>query len=139
MKVLFDIDVVLDLLLDRRPFSKYAGILLSKAERGELSGYICATVVTTIYYLARKVIGDRQARAEVQKLLRFLEPASVTRTVLEGALKVKFKDFEDAVLHEAARQARVEAIITRNTKDFRQSQIPAYSPSELLRILEAVQ
>ncbi len=137
MRVLFDIDVVLDLLLDRRPFSRDAGILLSKAEQGELSGHLCATAVTTIHYLARKAIGERRARTEVRKLLTFLEPAVVNRAVLEGAFDAKFRDFENAVSHEAARQAGVECIVTRNIRDFKGSLIPAYSPSELVRTLEA--
>ena len=105
MRVLFDVDVVLDLLLDRSPFSTDAGILLSKAEQGELSGHLCATAVTTIHYISRKAIGDRRARKEVRKLLTFLEPLVVNRTVLEGAFDTAFKDFEDSVSHEAARHA----------------------------------
>jgi predicted nucleic acid-binding protein len=137
VRVLFDIDVVLDLLLDRRPFSEDAGILLSKAEQGEISGYLCATAVTTIHCLARKAIGERRARTEVRKLLTFLEPAVVNRAVLEGAFEAKFKDFEDAVSHEAGRQAGAECIVTRNVRDFKRSVIPVYSPSELVRTLEA--
>lgn len=139
MRVLFDVDVVLDLLLNRTPFSRDAGILLSKAEQGELSGHICATAVTAIHYIARKAIGDRRAREEVRKLLTFLEPLAVNRAVLEAAFDAAFRDFEDAVSHEAARQAGVECIITRNIQDFKRSQIPVYSPSDLVRTLAAVE
>ncbi len=139
MRVLFDVDVVLDLLLDRSPFSRDAGILLSKAEQGELAGHICATAVTTIYYIARKAIGDRRARKGVRKLLTFLEPLVVNRTVLEGAFDTTFKDFEDAVSHEAARQAGVECIVTRNIRDFKESKLPVYSPSDLVRTLAAAE
>ena len=138
MRVLFDVDVVLDLLLDRTPFSTDAGILFSKAEQGELSGHICATAVTTIHYIARKAIGERRAREEVRKLLTFLEPLAVNRAILEGAFDAAFRDFEDAVSHEAARQAGVECIVTRNIRDFKGSQIPVYSPSHLVRTLVAV-
>lgn len=139
MRVLFDVDVVLDLLLDRSPFSRDAGILLSKAEQGELTGHVCATAVTTIHYISRKAIGDRRARKEVRKLLTFLEPLVVNRTVLEAAFDTSFKDFEDAVSHEAARQAGIECIVTRNIRNFKASQIPVYSPSDLLRTLAAVE
>jgi predicted nucleic acid-binding protein len=139
VRVLFDVDVVLDLLLDRSPFSRDAAILLSKAEQGELSGHICSTAVTTIHYIARKAIGDRKAREEVRKLLTFLEPLVVNRAILEGAFDATFRDFEDAVSHEAARQAGVEGIVTRNIRDFKGSQIPVYSPSDLVRTLAAVE
>ena len=138
MRVLFDIDVVLDLLLDRPAFSEDAGILLSMAEQGELEGYICATAVTTIHYLARKTIGDSRARVETKKLLGFLQIATVNRAVLEGAFDAKFKDFEDAVSHEAARQAGVECIVTRNIRDFKGSKIPTYLSSDLVRALKVL-
>jgi predicted nucleic acid-binding protein len=68
-----------------------------------------------------------------------LEPLVANRTVLEGAFDTSFKDFEDAVSHEAARQAGIECIVTRNIRDFKTSQIPVYSPSDLLRTLAAVE
>jgi len=64
MRVLFDVDVVLDLLLDRVPFSKDAAVLLSMAEGGQLTGHICATAVTALYYIAQKAIGERRAHAQ---------------------------------------------------------------------------
>jgi|WetSurMetagenome_2_1015567.scaffolds.fasta_scaffold306191_2 hypothetical protein len=39
MKVLFDTDVVLDLLLDRHPHSAFAGKLLSRVEVWEILGF----------------------------------------------------------------------------------------------------
>jgi predicted nucleic acid-binding protein len=139
MRVLFDVDVVLDLLLDRVPFSKDAAVLLSMAEGGQLTGHICATAVTALYYIAQKAIGERRARAELRKLLSFLEPLAVNRAVLESALNSQFRDFEDAVSHEAARLAGVHCIVTRNVRDFRASRIPAYSPSEFIRNLKAAE
>ncbi len=138
MRVLIDLDVVLDLLLDRVPFSEDAANLLSKAERGQITGCLCATAVTTLHYIARKTLGDRRARQEVRKLLSFLEPVPVNRAVLEGALEIRFRDFEDAVTHEAARLAGVECIVTRNVRDFKVSKIPVYSPADFLRAFKAV-
>jgi predicted RNA binding protein YcfA (HicA-like mRNA interferase family)/predicted nucleic acid-binding protein len=117
LRVLFDTDVVLDLLLDRQPFSAPAADLFSRVERGELRGYLCATTVTTVHYLAAKVIGTRRARAEVRRLLTLFEVAPVSRPILEAALAGAFADFEDAVIYEAARhvdaQRRVLAALLR--------------------------
>jgi len=95
--------------------------------------------VTALYYIAQKAIGERRARAELRKLLSFLEPLAVNRAVLESALNSQFRDFEDAVSHEAARLAGVHCIVTRNVRDFRASRIPAYSPSEFIRNLKAAE
>lgn len=135
MKVLLDTNIVLDLLMDRPPFADAAAEIFAKVEEGNLTGYLCGTTVTTIHYLAAKVIGTKQAGKEVEKLLMLFEVAPVNRAVLESALKAGFSDFEDAVLHEAARHAGAEAIVTRNKKDFRKAKLPVYSAEELAAIL----
>jgi predicted nucleic acid-binding protein len=135
LKVLFDTNVVLDLLLDRPPFSEASARVLSRVETGELSGYLCATTVTTIHYLATKPLGAQQSIAEIRKLLALFEIAPVNRPVLESALDAGFSDFEDAVLHAAARQIGADAIVTRNQSDFSRSEIPVHSPEEMILIL----
>lgn len=137
MRILFDTNVILDVLLDREPFSTTAAQLFSKVEAGELSGYICATTVTTLHYLARKTVGTERAQKEIKKLLNLFEVAPVNRSVLEGALKARFADFEDAVIHEAAVQVEVQGIVTRNIADFKGANILLYSPEELLKMSRA--
>jgi predicted nucleic acid-binding protein len=135
LKILFDTNVVLDLLLDRAPFAEVSEQILSRVEAGELSGYLCATTITTIHYLAAKALGTPRALAEVRKLLALFEIAPVNRPILENALDSDFSDFEDSVLHEAARQVGADVIVTRNQSDFRQARLPVHSPEEMIRIL----
>ncbi len=132
MKVLFDTNVILDLLLDREPFSTIAAQLLSHAEAGEMTGYVCATTLTTIHYLATKTLGSEKTREELRELLAFLEVAPVNRSVLESALQSKLTDFEDAVLCESGRQIGVDAIATRNARDFTKAGLPVHTPEEVL-------
>jgi predicted nucleic acid-binding protein len=137
LRVLFDTDVMLDLLLDRQPFSAPAANLFSRLERGGIRGYFCATTMTTIHYLAAKVVGTKRARTEVRRLLRLFEVVPVNRSVLEAALTGEFADFEDAVIYKAARHVDAQAIVTRNTRNFKHSAIPIHSPSEMLHLLRA--
>lgn len=137
MKLLFDTDVILDLLLDRTPHSATAAQLLSRVEKGEAGGYICATAVTTIFYLASKAIGGKKARQHLRGLLSILEIAPVNRTIIANALDSGFSDFEDAVIHEAARAADLDTIVTRNTRDFRKATMPVYAPADLLSLIRA--
>lgn len=138
MKVLFDTNIILDVLLDRKPFSEHALYLMSKVERSEINGFLCATTVTTIHYLLSKNLDKEKAITSINSIMSLFEIASVNRLVIENALKSKFTDFEDSVLHESARHAGAEYIITRNIKDFKKSQIPVFSPSEFLSILETL-
>ncbi len=135
MKIIFDTNIVLDVLLDREPFSTTGAFLFSKVEKGGLSGFLCATTITTVHYLACKTLGSRQARKHIGDLLTLFEIAPVNRVVLEGALRSPFADFEDAVIHEASVHAGAQALVTRNPTDFKQAKIPVYSPDELVRAL----
>ena len=138
MKALFDTNVILDVLLDREPFSEEASILLSKVEQSEIIGFVCATTITTIHYLATKALGHKAATLHISSLLSLFVIAPVNRVVLENAYISKFKDFEDAVLHEAALHAGAKYIITRNLSDFKKSKLPVYEPKEFLNALESL-
>ncbi len=138
MKVLFDTNIILDVLLDRKPFSEHALYLMSKVERSEINGSLCATTVTTIHYLLSKYLDKEKAMDSIKSIMALFEVASVNRLVIENALKAKFTDFEDAVLHESARHAGAEYIITRNIKDFKKTKIPVFTPAEFLSMIESL-
>ncbi|MCB1034959.1 MAG: PIN domain-containing protein [Acidobacteria bacterium] len=137
MRVLFDTNVIVDLLLDRKPFAEAATRLAAQVELGSLTGVLSATTVTTVYYLVAKAAGAKTARIQVRKLLDLFEVAPVTRAVVEAALDQSIRDYEDAVLHEAAREAAVDAIVTRDLQDFSAAELTVYSPPELLSVLAA--
>lgn len=138
MKILFDTNIILDVLLDRKPFSEHASFLMSKVERSEVTGFLCSTTITTIHYLLSKNLDKDKAITSIKNLMSLFEIAPVNRVVLENALDSKFTDFEDSVLHESARHAGADYIITRNIKDFTPSQLSTYTPTEFLSMLESL-
>ncbi|MDD2851990.1 MAG: PIN domain-containing protein [Desulfuromonadaceae bacterium] len=137
MKILFDTNIVLDVLLDRMPFSDDAVQLFAGVEDGSIIGYLCGTTITTVYYLAAKAVGTAKAVEELKKLLTLFEVAPVNRHVVEAALTAGFNDFEDAVIYESACYVGSDAIVTRNQKDFKKSRLPVYSSEEMAKILSA--
>lgn len=139
MRVLFDTNVVLDVLLARPPHAAPAIELFDRVARRELDGLLSATTITTVFYLAAKAAGTAQAKRHVNTLLGLFEIAAVGRSALADALALGFGDYEDAVLHEAARHAGATAIVTRDPKGFAAAKLTVYSPAELLRILQATQ
>ena len=139
MRVLFDTNVVLDVLLARAPHAAAATTLFDYVARKGLDGLLGATTLTTIFYLAAKASTPAKARRHVRTLMALFDVAAVTRSVLADALEAGFKDYEDAVLHEAARQAGASAIVTRNPSDFTASKLQIYSPAELLRLIRAAE
>ncbi len=137
MRVLFDTNVVLDVLLRREPHAPVAIRLFDGVAERRLDGLLGATTVTTIHYLAAKAVGRREAVRHVRTLLELFEVAAVTRPVLDAALGLEFPDFEDAVLHEAARQAGAEGIVTRDPAGYARPRLRVYTPEELLAVVEA--
>lgn len=138
MKVLFDTNVILDVLLDREPFAEDAALLLAKVEQSEIIGFICATTITTIHYLATKALGPQVAAGHIQSLLSLFVVAPVNRVVLENASAAKFADFEDAVICAAASHAGAKYLVTRNIGDFKNSTLPVFDPKEFLNVLESL-
>lgn len=137
MRVLFDTNVVLDVLLERKPHALPATSLFEHLARRNLQGLLGATTVTTIYYLAAKAVGAKAARRHVETLLSLFEVAPVTRVVLADALALEWPDYEDAVLLQAARHAGADGLVTRDRAGFKTRQLPIYVPEELLNRLAA--
>ena len=136
MKALVDTNVVLDVLLARTQFASEATRVFSLVEESEIEASLCATTLTTIGYLLKQSLPRVQATQAIRGLLKLFEIAPVNRSVLERAIESKIADFEDAVLEQAACLIGADAIITRNTKDFRKSAIRAVDPIEFLSALD---
>jgi predicted nucleic acid-binding protein len=130
--VLFDTNVILDVLLDRAPHVEVASRLFALVDNGRLHGSVCATTVTTIYYIAAKSFGRNRAHAQVHEILGLFDVADVDGEVLDRALDLGFEDFEDAVLHEAGRKCGASAIVTRDADGFAKASLPVLAPYELM-------
>ncbi|USE35714.1 PIN domain-containing protein [Endozoicomonas sp. SCSIO W0465] len=132
MSILVDTNVILDVLLEREPFAQNSSRIMALVERRACTGYLCATTLTTIHYLACKTIGKEAGQQAIQTLLQIYRVAPVDHQVLQMALNTGFKDYEDSVLYASGVNAGTGAIITRNVKDFSASELPVYTPEEYL-------
>ena len=136
MKVLVDTNVLLDFLLEREPFKKDAEELFAAIDSGQIIGYITATTLTDIFYIARKHTRSLElAREAVSSTLETMTICPVNRNVLEAAFASGLKDFEDAVQIYSAIAQNLDAIVTPDTKGFVSSPIPVYTVQKLLEKL----
>jgi len=135
MRVMWDADVVLDVLLDRGADAAASARLMSRVERGELIGTLCDTTVLLLHEAAKRVVGAEAAARELRKVLLLFDVTPVNRVVLESALMNKTLEFEDAVLYEAARHSGVEALVTRSFPAFKGAVVPVTTPEKLLKVL----
>lgn len=136
MKLLLDVNVVLDVLLAREPWYREAARLLSAIESGRARGYLAAHSITTIHYIV-SANRDRQAAvAAVSDLLGLLTVVPADADDFRQALALDLRDFEDAVQAVCALKVEADAIVTRNEADFRGQPIPADPPGVVLARLQ---
>ncbi|MGD0872494.1 MAG: PIN domain-containing protein [Bryobacteraceae bacterium] len=135
-RILFDTNVVLDVLLDRQPYVEASAAAWASVETGRSEGMLAAHAVTKIHYLVRKEMGNNKARRIVSAILRVFGVAAVNGAVVQEALQLPFSDFEDAVTAAAARLAACECIVTRDPKGFRGSPVRALTPEAVTPLLD---
>jgi predicted nucleic acid-binding protein len=136
MNILFDINVILDSLLDRKPYGHIATLLINAVEESIINGFLSADSITTLFYLIQKVKNKQQAKDTIKLLLDIFEISPVNRAVLQEAVNINFSDFEDAVVYQSAFLNNCNGIVTSNTKDFKKSKINIYNPKELLNAIK---
>lgn len=133
MKILLDTNIVIDILTAREPFfgDSYGAFL--KILKGSHIPCISASSVTDIAYILRKYISDQSLRFQkIQNFLKLIEIEDTKRTTVETAFSVGMDDYEDAVQFQTCLENSISLVITRNSKDFTNSTIPALSPFEYL-------
>lgn len=136
MNILYDTNIILDIFLERDPFFENSANLVDLSEKRVISGWLGATTLTTIFYLLNKELSAKRAEQVIRSLFKIFNISPVNRTVLETALEVSFKDYEDAVLHQSAFHSNLDGILTRNKKDFSKAELSIYTPEELIEILK---
>ncbi|MBV6431024.1 MAG: hypothetical protein IANPNBLG_01146 [Bryobacteraceae bacterium] len=134
-KILADVNVILDVLLDRKPHAEASAVVWAAVESGMVEGLLSAHAVTTIHYLIRKEKGTAEARKTLSAILSLFAVAPVDNTVIQEALRLPCSDFEDAVTAAAARLADCDSIVSRDIKGFRGSRVPCLTPEAMAPLL----
>lgn len=131
-RVFLDTNIIVDLIADRKPFSKYAIEIFNKAEGREIQIFTSSNSIATTHYLLKKYLEEKKLREVILNLMGYLTVIPVDVDVLKKGLRSKHKDFEDAIqILCASLVENIDCIITRNVKDFRECEILVLTPDEL--------
>ncbi len=132
ISVFLDTIILVDLIADRRPFSKHAIEIFKSAEERKIQLYTSSHSIATTHYLLKKYVEEKELREILSNLLEFLVVIPVDLDVLKKGLRSKHKDFEDAIqILCASSIAGIDFIVTRNTKDFKTCEIAVLTPDEM--------
>ena len=125
-----DTNVLIDYLSGREPFADDAAALFNLAFTGRVVLYAASISFSNCYYIINRQYRGLNARQLLADMLPWLTVTDVSGTVIAQGLASGFADFEDALQYFSARaNPLVEAIVTRNVKDFGQADIPVMEPA----------
>jgi predicted nucleic acid-binding protein len=135
VKLLLDANVVIDVVLARRPWAVDAVKLLDEIEAGGAAGFVAGHTVTTAHYIFRKALGSAGASAAIAAMLRVLDVVPADKADFFHAAALGGRDFEDAVQMVCALKVGADYIVTRDEKDFQGSTVPVRTPGSVLALL----
>ncbi len=137
LRALLDTNVVLDFLLDRPPFAEASAAVWEANKQKRFVAYISAITPINLFYVARKIKGAEVAIASVAGLLKECRVCPIDFDSLQTALTLSLNDYEDAAQLAGALAQGLDAIVTRDPKDFVGSPLPIFSPADFLNQLTA--
>ena len=132
MRLLIDANIVLDVLQKREPYWKDSSVIWKLCETEQVEGYISTLTFANLMYVMRRELDPAQIRDVLDKLRLIFRFADFTAADLEKAAEMGWDDFEDAIQAAAAERIMADSIITRNVRDFRNSKVIAFTPSEYI-------
>ncbi len=138
MKILIDTNVLIDYILKREPYTESAEKILFLCKNRKIDGCIAAHSVMNMFYILRKEMTVNEIRLFIVSLSKVTDIIGVDKPkIFRAIVNENFKDFEDCVQMECAKEFCADYIVTRNIKDFQNSVIKPILPDEfLMRIKE---
>jgi predicted nucleic acid-binding protein len=134
MRVYIDVNVALDLLLNRLPFSREAEQIMTLAHQRTIKAGISATAFPFAFFHLNKHVRDAEVtKATLKKFSTLVRLVAIDEEVVLTALEDhSTADLEDGVQLAAARAFQADAIVTRDQKAFRAAEVPVFSPPAFL-------
>ena len=139
MKILLDTNIIVDDALEREPFLEASEQVLVLVEQGQVERYISASTFSDLYYIIRRARGREWTLTYLSQLVNFCRVATADSTAINMALNLNFRDFEDAIQYSTAALNHLDAIITRNPRDFPVATPRIITPEELIQELTTTQ
>jgi predicted nucleic acid-binding protein len=134
-KLFIDADVVIDFFSDREPHANPASELFEMNEQGNVMLFLSAISVNNIYYIVRKFLGHKKTIEVIETLTEMVEIIGTSKIEIIQALKNDFSDFEDSIQYSTALNIKdLDAIITKNVKDYKNSSIAVMTPLNFLKM-----
>jgi len=131
-KIFVDSDVILDFLLNRQPFSDDIARVLENSLTDGTTICVSSVTITNLNYIIGRIENKNSAARKTAKILEIVKVENVGESTVKKSITSKFIDFEDGVQNYCAQESKHTIIITRNTKDYKESKLAIMTPREYL-------
>lgn len=131
-KIFVDSDVILDLLIDREPYNDDIAEILENSIRDGIAVCVSSVTITNLNYIIGRIENRNSAAKKTSKILKLVKVENVGESTVNKSIASKFKDFEDGVQNFCAEESKHKILITRNTKDYKESDLAIMTPKEYL-------
>jgi predicted nucleic acid-binding protein len=129
-----DTDVIIDFLIDRKPYSREAAIIFTLIDQKRLKGYTSSLSYSNLYYVLRKIESHTKVITKLDSLSKLITILRVDEQMIRDAINSGFSDFEDSIQYCCAMDnKKIDVIITRNIRDFKNSRLPVMTPGGFLK------
>jgi predicted nucleic acid-binding protein len=133
-----DTDIIIDFLIDRKPHLREAAIIFTLIEQKKLKGYVSSLTFSNLYYVLRKVEPHNKVISKLDSISKMLTILKVDQQNIKDAIASGFSDFEDSIQYNCALDyKKIDVLITRNTKDYKNSEIPVMTPADYLKTVSS--
>lgn len=135
LRLMCDTNVILDIFTQRMP-SECSQKLLNMYAFGDAELWLSAHSFTDMFYIMRKLQPNDAVQKALKNSLRWLKVCDVNEQDIRRALELHWADFEDCIVNVGAEKIKADFLITRNTRDFTQSECIVLTPREFFEFLE---
>lgn len=132
-RLFLDTNIMLDLLGERIPFYDSIAKIATLADKGQISMVVSALSYATVSHFLAKYENFGKARDKLRKFKIISEICDLNEQIVEKGLNSEFQDFEDSLHYFSALNSGCNVLITRNGKDFKDSNIPIMTADEFLK------
>lgn len=138
MKLFLDTNVLIDFMSERLPHYIEAATLFSFAIEQKCTIVVSALSMVTSNYICceRGKMPLSDWKMKVSTMKKFIEVCSVDSNDIFSSCDSDWCDYEDSVQFQVAKKSDCDAIVTRNTCDFSNSDISVLTPDEVIGMID---
>ncbi|HQI46208.1 MAG TPA: PIN domain-containing protein, partial [Bacteroidales bacterium] len=116
-----------------------AAKIFSLIDQKKIKGCVSSLTFSNLYYVLRKFGTHKKVISNLKVLSEMVDILKVDGEIVKSALNSDFNDFEDSIQYFAAQEhKKVDCIITRNIKDYKNSSLPVMTPELFIVTFENI-